>query len=262
MEGRGERIGRSQPPPLPPSAPSAPVSLAEQIRRKLESHKKRELRGQTGLSFDNVNLSADCPVNEINCEVEDQKQKDFEFDLRKSPDIRKSNQQLQKNFTKRISLEEDKKQSKNDLPVMALDFHLPEEEIGKKEIEKLLKNNPATASTTKSRKKILKRSSKIEIETSNEKISSNLVEARNESKQQNLTREDTAKNSAGKMTKTKPILKRSDHFEMSVDKNSVLRSSENMKKVLPKDLNLRGKLLNIPAYNDISFDANFRPVHR
>ena len=79
---------------------------------------------------------------------------------------------------------------------MALDFHLPEEEIGKKEIEKLLKNNPATASTTKSRKKILKRSSKIEIETSNEKISSNLVEARNESKQQNLTREDTAKSNA------------------------------------------------------------------
>ena len=65
------------------------------------------------------------------------------------------------------------------------------------------------------------------------------------------------------MIRSKPILKRSENFEISVDKNSILRSSESVRKVLQKDLNLGGKMLHIPAYyNDISFDASFKPVHR
>ena len=69
-------------------------------------------------------------------------------------------------------------------------------------------------------------------------------------------------NGNGALKKTKPILKRSEHFEVSVDKNALLRKSESVKKVLNKDSNIYGKLLQIETYNDISFDSSFKPVHR
>ena len=69
-------------------------------------------------------------------------------------------------------------------------------------------------------------------------------------------------NGNGALKKTKPILKRSEHFEVSVDKNALLRKSESVKRVLNKDSNICGKLLQIETYNDISFDSSFKPVHR
>ena len=69
-------------------------------------------------------------------------------------------------------------------------------------------------------------------------------------------------NGNGALKKTKPILKRSEHFEVSMDKNALLRKSESVKRVLNKDSNIYGKLLQIETYNDISFDSSFKPVHR
>ena len=149
------------------------------------------------------------------------------------------------------------------------------------------------------RKKILKRSSKIELDPQLESPALNTTtttrakadalptaeswskakaeswsKARADSldRDRNCSRphQDTRKlksaavngNGNGALKKTKPILKRSEHFEVSVDKNALLRKSESVKRVLNKDSNICGKLLQIETYNDISFDSSFKPVHR
>ena len=120
------------------------------------------------------------------------------------------------------------------------------------------------------RKKILKRSSKIELEAPLDLESTGKSsEVLNESKlglfnQENGIVKVCTSNATGNgsVKKTKPILKRSEHFEVSVDKNAVLRKSDSVKKVLHKDMNICGKLLQIQSYNEISFDSSFKPVHR
>ena len=59
------------------------------------------------------------------------------------------------------------------------------------------------------------------------------------------------------------LLKREDNFEISVDKNALLRREKNIeKKVLLREKNIEKKLLQREEVNDISFDVNFRPLHR
>ena len=128
------------------------------------------------------------------------------------------------------------------------------------------------------RKKILKRSSKIELEPQMDSLdinSGNDFQREPKVQESSLSNQDdgscskvaslgpgiAAQNGSVKK-KTKPILKRSEHFEISVDKNALLRQSESVKKVLNQDLNICGKLLQIQTYNDISFDSSFKPVHR
>ena len=128
------------------------------------------------------------------------------------------------------------------------------------------------------RKKILKRSSKIELEPQMDCLDINSTnDFQREPKVQELSLANQGDGSCSKVAssgpvngapngsvkkKTKPILKRSEHFEIPVDKNALLRKSESVKKVLNKDLNIYGKLLQINTYNDISFDSSFKPVHR
>lgn len=128
------------------------------------------------------------------------------------------------------------------------------------------------------RKKILKRSSKIELEPQMDSLDINSGnDFQREPKVQESILANQGDGSCSKVAslgsgiaaqngsvkkKTKPILKRSEHFEISVDKNALLRQSESVKKVLNQDLNICGKLLQIQTYNDISFDSSFKPVHR
>ena len=75
-----------------------------------------------------------------------------------------------------LSREEDKKQTKHNPTPSDLN---PSQE-GRQEMDKLLKNNKTTTETvsvTKNRKKILKRSSKIEIETPSDRTSLNFDES-------------------------------------------------------------------------------------
>ena len=267
------------------SSSSFSFSLVEEIRKKLEIEQKSAWSrsgdggGVRGSSFDippdscsNYNhdsgptcyptpVPAAAPTTDINLprHSEPERNENVESNVNKFEEPRKpvrSNKQHPFQPRGILSREEDKKQTKHNPTPPDLN---PSQE-GKQEIDKLLKNNKAATGTgtAKSRNKILKSSSKIEIETPSDRSSTNFPESQTGGQHQNIRGE-------GKriITRSKPILKRSDNFEISVDKNSILRSSESVRKVLQKDLNLGGKLLhNIPAYNDISFDASFKPVHR
>ena len=235
VEGRGEMIG------VRSDRERSAMSMMEQIREKLEAHSNNRFQRMGSSSSVDYNSY---PVNERKFESGREGMKDIGIS-------QISNRQLQSDSTNRISVEsEAKKQSENNQPVLTPDFNPSKEGKGKNEKDKLLKND--TAARSKSGKKILKRSSKIEIDTPTEKNYTDVIEHKIERQHQNFIRDGKKINSTGRITKTKPILKRSDHFEISVDKNSILH----------KEMNIRGKLLNLPAYNDISFDASFKPVHR
>ena len=287
MEGRGEIIGaarkkRSAITDCKNSTSSFSFSLVEEIRKKLEVEQKSawntgggglvrgssfDIPADSCYNYNHVGGTTCYSVTDINsprhCEQESSEYLEnnvTKFEERNKP-VRSNKQHL---FQPRsiLSREEDKKQTKhNPTPP---DLNPSQEE--KQEIDKLLKNNRTEATergTGRTRKHFLKRSSKIEIETSSDRSSHNFPESHTGSQHQNIRADGKTKHNTGRMIRSKPILKRSDNFEISVDKNSILRSSESVRKVLQKDLNLGGKLLhNIPAYNDISFDASFQPVHR
>lgn len=242
VEGRGEVFGvRSE------------RSIVEQIREKLEAHNNNRFQRMGSSSSVDYNSY---PVNDKEGETGGEGLQDWgEIEI---PPI---SNRLQRDSTKRVLVEaETKKESENNFPVLTADFNPSKGGKGRNEVDKLLKNE--NAGRSRGGKKILKRSSKIEIESPALQNYSDPTEHKIEGKHQNLIRDDKTINSPSRITKSKPILKRSDHFEISVDKNSILRSSSDVKKVLHKEMNIRGKLLNLPAYNDISFDASFKPVHR
>ena len=277
VEGRGEMIGaarknrscRTENKSQECSTSAFSFSLVEEIRKRLEAEQKSgwnsggEVRGSScDIPADyccNYNLvgGTTCYPDEAS---EQERTEHFENNVNKFEDRNKpvrSNKQHHPFQPRRIlSREEDKKQTKhNPTPP---DLEPPQE--GKQEIDKLLKNNKtATETSAKTRKKILKRSSKIEIETPSDRSSYSFPESQIGG--QHIRADGKTKLNTGRMIRSKPILKRSENFEISVDKNSILRSSESVRKVLPKDLNLGGKLLHT-TYNDISFDASFKPVHR
>ena len=291
VEGRGEMIGatrknrsgRTENKNLEGSASAFSFSLVEEIRKKLEVEQKSRWNSGggggvggggggvvRGSSFDIPADSCRGNYNQVNgttCypttdrkparhSVQERSER-LENNVDKFEDLNqpvRSNKQHSFQPRSILSREEDKKQTKhNPTPP---DLNRSQE--GNQEIDKLLKNNKTTTETVgKTRKKILKRCSKIEIETPSDRSSTNFPESQTGGQHQNIRGE-------GKriITRSKPILKRSDNFEISVDKNSILRSSESVRKVLQKDLNIGGKLLHIPAYQEISFDASFKPVHR
>ena len=279
MEGRGEMIGaarknrsgrteiRNQ--DCSASSSAFSFSFVEEIRRKLELEQKSAWNSEDparGSSCDNPADSC-CNYNLVSGTnsypvSEQERNEHLENNVNKFEDLSKpvrSNKQ-QHLFQPRsiLSREEDKKQTKHNPTPPDLD---PSQEE-KQEIDKLLKNNKtAMESAAKTRKKILRRSSKIEVETPPDRSSYNCPEPQSNSQHQNIRADGKTKLNTGRMIRSKPILKRSDNFEISVDKNSILRSSESVRKVLHKDLSLGGKLLHT-AYNDISFDSSFRPVHR
>ena len=283
MEGRGEIIGaaRKKRSAITDSN-SFSFSLVEEIRKKLEVEQKSawnrggggvvrgssfEIPADSWYNYNYLGGTTCYPVTDINpprhCEQE--RNEHFENNVGKFEDRNqpvRSNKQHQFLPRSILSREEDKKQTKhNPTPP---DLNPSQEE--KQEIDKLLKNNRTEATETgtgRTRKNLLKRSSKIEIETPSDRSSNNFPESHTGGQHQNIRADGKTKRNTGRMIRSKPILKRSENFEISVDKNSILRSSESVRKVLHKDLNLGGKLLhNIPAYNDISFDASFKPVHR
>ena len=59
-------------------------------------------------------------------------------------------------------------------------------------------------------------------------------------------------------------MKRRGHFEISVDKNLLRRENNFEKNLLQREqkIEIDKKLLQREEINDISFDVNFRPIHR
>ena len=222
------------------------LALAEEIRQKLETHKKLKKKRSSlkrGESFE-VSGESLSPMNSSHINTSSNGVLEDPWEKRK-PDNFKIQQQRsssREECYKKISNIK-KTQSSRDKETLN----------NKSTMEKQKKVAP--------RKKILKRSSKVEIETPLDNTEANDVTKLSSDVNQEDDKIKVTNN--GTVKKTKPILKRSDHFEISVDKNSVLRKSESVKKVLHKDanLNLKGKLLQIQPFNDISFDNSFKPVH-
>lgn len=263
------------------------MTLAEEICQKLEKH-SRLMNNKRGSSFDDAPSPSPSP----------------------SPSIfqRQSSQSSHSEISKHSGIGSSPKYTKNEDPWQKMNLENSSKKLGSiatvpKSILKEEKGrgnkqmtktfNPDSSGELKltngstiseqnviplPRKKILKRSSKIELEPQMDCLDINSAnDFQSESKVQENTLpnqgdgicSNVASSSLGISAqngsvrkKTKPILKRSEHFEISVDKNTLLRKSESVKKVLNKDVNIYGKLLHIQNYNDISFDSSFKPVHR
>lgn len=216
-------------------------NLAEEIREKLESHSKtmkNKRMLKRGESFD-ISGDSVSPLNSIHVNT-----KSGSFALedpweRRRPEISKIQQQ-------RSSSREDCKKTSS--------------RRKEREKETTMKQPGEKHKKETNRKKILKRSSKVEIETPVENVETNF-EKRLSSNISNQEVDKSKVMTNNSVRKTKPILKRSENFEVSMDKNSILRKSDSVKKVLHKDANLKGKLLQLQPFNDISFDSSFKPVH-
>lgn len=275
------------------------MTLAEQICQKLENHsrlmnnKRRILR--RGSSFDNNSAEAPSPSPSRSPSIfQRQSSQSSHSEISKhngvgvSPKYTENEDPWQKMRPENLSRKSGGPSPNPPLPKSILK---EEKNRGMKQKAKtfnqdssgeLMMSNCSAIAEQKvvpvPRKKILKRSSKIELEPQMDSLDINSGnDFQREPKVQESILANQGDGSCSKVAslgsgiaaqngsvkkKTKPILKRSEHFEISVDKNALLRQSESVKKVLNQDLNICGKLLQIQTYNDISFDSSFKPVHR
>lgn len=107
-------------------------------------------------------------------------------------------------------------------------------------------------------KKVLKRGEKLELGV-DKKLLKKEDNIRNSVDKKFLKREENISRKADKK-----LLKREDHFEISVDKNLLRREKNFEKNLLQREqkIEIDKKLLQREEINDISFDVNFRPIHR
>ena len=241
-------------------------SLAEEIRLRLESHSKMLKLKRRSLTRDNsFDISSPSPCSSKQLVFQDTKSNkvDLKSDYEKKcdEDPWEKRQPISLTGTPQKGILKDESRKSNKTKTTNFDSNPTSDTNVSNGIASEPRKNISRAHA---RKKILKRSSKIDVEPQFEASSSNSKTDLQSNGILNQENENSVSstNKNGTVRKTKPILKRSEHFEISVDKNSLLRKSESVKKVLNKDLNLYGKLLQIQSYNDISFDSNFEPVHR
>ena len=107
-------------------------------------------------------------------------------------------------------------------------------------------------------KKALKREEKVEI-TADKKLPKKEDNVGTPVEKQKLKKDEN------KFRKSeKKLLKREDHFEISVDKNFLRREKNFEKNLLQREqkIEIDKKLLQREEIRDISFDVNFRPIHR
>ena len=275
------------------------MTLAEQICQKLENHsrlmnnKRRILR--RGSSFDNNSAEAPSPSPSPTPSIfQRQSSQSSHSEISKhngvgvSPKYTENEDPWQKMRPENLSRKSGGPSPNPPLPKSILKeeksrgMKLKAKTFNQDSSGELMMSNCTAIAEQKvvpvPRKKILKRSSKIELEPQMDSLdinSGNDFQREPKVQESSLANQDdgscskvaslgpgiAAQNGSVKK-KTKPILKRSEHFEISVDKNALLRQSESVKKVLNQDLNICGKLLQIQTYNDISFDSSFKPVHR
>ena len=275
------------------------MTLAEQICQKLENHsrlmnnKRRILR--RGSSFDNNSAEAPSPSPSPSPSIfQRQSSQSSHSEISKhngagvSPKYTENEDPWQKMKPENLNRKSVVPSSNPPLPKSILKdekgrgMKLKAKTFNQDSSGELMMSNCSAIAEQKilpvPRKKILKRSSKIELEPQMDCLdinSTNDFPREREPKVQESSLANQGDGSCSKVAsmvpaaqngsvkkKTKPILKRSEHFEIPVDKNALLRKSESVKKVLNKDLNICGKLLQIQTYNDISFDSSFKPVHR
>ena len=239
-------------------------TLAEEIRLRLESHSKMLKQKRRSLTRDNsFDISSPSSSKQLVFQEPKSNKVDLktDYDKKCDEDPWEKRQPISVTSIPQKGILKDESRKTNKIKTTNFDSNPISDRNVSNGIGSEAKKNISRAPA---RKKILKRSSKIDVEPQFEAASSNSKTDLQSNGILNPENENSVSstNKNGTVRKTKPILKRSEHFEISVDKNSLLRKSESVKKVLNKDLNLYGKLLQIQSYNDISFDSNFKPVHR